>query len=98
MMRVAIVGCGAIGAKRARALGDCRLVAVADTNVARARQFANSFPGCVAGADWQEIVARDDVDLVIVATTNNALAPVSQAAAEQGKHVLVEKPAARSAA
>src|SRR5262249_56450710 len=33
-----------------------------------------------------------------VATTNVALAPVTRAAVGQGKHVLVEKPAARSAA
>jgi predicted dehydrogenase len=37
-----------------------------------------------------------DVDIVIVATTNNALAEVTQAAIEVGKHVLVEKPAARN--
>jgi predicted dehydrogenase len=41
-------------------------------------------------------VTRDDVDLVIVATTNDALAPVTLAAVQNGKHVLVEKPAARS--
>ncbi|MFN8568393.1 MAG: hypothetical protein U0Z44_12955 [Kouleothrix sp.] len=32
-LRIAIVGCGLIGQKRARALGARRLVAVADTNV-----------------------------------------------------------------
>jgi predicted dehydrogenase len=97
-MRVAIVGCGLIGQKRARALGGCPLVAVADTNLPRARQLAAQFPGCTAAADWQETVARPDADVVIVATTNDALAPVTLAAVRHGKHVLVEKPAARSAA
>jgi predicted dehydrogenase len=96
MLRVAIVGCGLIGHKRARALGDSRLVAVADTNLARAQQLAAQFPGCVV-AEWQQLVEREDVDLVIVATTNDALAPVSLAAIQHGKHVLVEKPAARNA-
>jgi predicted dehydrogenase len=97
--RVAIVGCGLIGHKRARALGNgSRLVAVADTDLARARQLASQHSGCAAGADWEATVARPDVDAVLVATTNQALAPVALAAVRHGKHVLVEKPAARSAA
>ena len=97
-LRVAIIGCGLIGNKRARALGDSHLVAVADTNLARAQQLAAQHSGCRASADWRAVVERDDVDLVIVATTNDALTPVSLAAVRAGKHVLVEKPAARSPA
>lgn len=95
--RAAIVGCGLIGHKRARALGDSRLVAVADTDAERARRLAGQHPGCAAGTDWEATVARPDVDVVLVATTNQALAPVTLAAIRQGKHVLVEKPAARTA-
>jgi predicted dehydrogenase len=97
MLRVAIVGCGLIGHKRARALTASQLVAVADTNPARAQQLAAQYPGCDASTEWQALVERDDVDLVIVATTNDALAPVSLAAVQHGKHLLVEKPAARAA-
>jgi len=97
MMRVGIVGCGLIGHKRARALSDSQLIAVADTNLARAQQLAAQYPGCDTSASWQALVARDDIDLVIVATTNDALAPITLAAIGQGKHVLVEKPAARTA-
>src|SRR6266508_4160481 len=96
MLRVAIVGCGLIGHKRARALSASQLVAVADINPARAQQLAAQYPGC-AVAEWQALVERDDIDLVIVATTNDALAPVSLAAVQHGKHLLVEKPAARDA-
>jgi predicted dehydrogenase len=98
VMRVAIVGCGLIGHKRARSLGDSKLVAVGDVNPARAQQLASQFPGCAAEADWHQTVARADVDAVLVATTNDGLAPITLAAVRQGKHVLVEKPAARSAA
>jgi predicted dehydrogenase len=97
VMRVAIVGCGLIGHKRAQALGDARLVAAADTHLGRARQLAAQYPGCAPGDDWRAAVSRDDVDAVVVATTNDALAPVTLAAVRHGKHVLVEKPAARSA-
>src|SRR5262249_22274859 len=47
--------------------------------------------------DWEPVIRRKDVDLVIVATTNNMLARITGAAVQQGKHVLVEKPAARRA-
>src|SRR5262245_66252913 len=96
-MRVAIIGCGLIGHKRARALGGHHLVAVADVNPDRAAQFASQFPGCDSSANWRDVVARRDVDAVIVSTTNDALATVTGTSVEQGKHVLVEKPAARSA-
>ena len=111
---VAIVGCGSIGQKRARALGRARLVACADVRPDRAEALARvtdssgvrsaesgvrrSSPGVVATADWRTVVDRADVDVVIVATTNDVLAGISRAAVEAGKHVLVEKPAARSVA
>jgi predicted dehydrogenase len=98
VMRVGIVGCGLIGHKRARALGESRLVAVTDIAPQRAEQLAAHHSGCEVSPAWQALVARDDIDLVIVATTNDALAPVALAAIERGKHVLVEKPAARSSA
>jgi predicted dehydrogenase len=97
VMRAAIVGSGLIGNKRARALGNHSLIAVADSQLSRAQQLAAAHPGCAAEADWQNIVSRSDVDLVIVSTTNQSLAPVTLAAIRSGKHVLVEKPAAREA-
>lgn len=97
-MRVGIVGCGLIGNKRLKALGtDDRLVAAVDTNLARAQQLAAPHVGAVASTDWRDVTKRDDVDLVVVATTNDMLAAVTLEAVRQGKHVLVEKPAARSA-
>lgn len=93
---VAIVGCGLIGQKRAQALGPARLVACADVVLERAQKLAQA-AGADATADWHSAVARDDVDMVIVATTNDALAEITLAAVQAGKHVLVEKPAARTA-
>ncbi len=94
-MNVAIVGCGLIGQKRARALSGARLVACADTTLGRAERLASTFEGCVANAAWQSIVKRDDVDIVVVATPHDALAEITRHAIKAGKHVLVEKPAAR---
>ena len=97
MMNVAIVGCGLIGQKRLRALGEHhRLVAAADTVLERAQALVRQHPNAVATTDWRAVVVLPDVDAVIVATTHNWLAPITLAAVEAGKHVLVEKPAARS--
>jgi predicted dehydrogenase len=94
---VAIVGCGLIGRKRAAALPGGRLVACADVDYARAEALATSTrSGAVAERHWPEALARREVDVVIVATTNDALATVTRAALDAGKHVLVEKPAARN--
>ena len=95
---VAIVGCGLIGRKRLQALGDCRLVACADLSIDRARGLAAGRADVTASDRWQDVVTHPQADIVIVATTNDALTPVSEAALKAGKHVLVEKPAARTVA
>lgn len=97
-VRVAMVGCGLIGKKRAQNLAGAKLVACADLNLERAEALARSIPDCEATADWKAVIGRPDVDIVIVATTNNALAQVSRRAIAAGKHVLVEKPGGLSTA
>ncbi len=96
-MNFAIVGCGLIGQKRMRGLPPGHsIVAAADVDLNRARAVAGKFSGALATQDWREAIALPSVEAVVVATTNDWLAPVTQAAIELGKHVLVEKPAARN--
>jgi predicted dehydrogenase len=96
-MRAAIVGCGRVGERRARALdGSARLVAVADSDGGRAQALAARHPGCAVETDWRALVARDDYELAIVCTPHHLLAEIAAAAVRRGRHVLVEKPAARS--
>lgn len=96
-LNFAIVGCGGIGRKRLRALRECdRVVITADTVLERARALARESLGAQATANWRTAVTHPQVDAVIIATTNDWLAPITVAAAQAGKHVLVEKPAARS--
>jgi predicted dehydrogenase len=94
--RVAIVGCGLIGQKRARVLEAGTLTVACDADERRAAALAQTY-GALASTDWPGTVARADVDLVIVATSHDALAAITTGAAVHGKHVLVEKPAARAA-
>jgi predicted dehydrogenase len=99
-VRLALVGCGGVGRKRAlalRALGSRHdLLAVCDVDPARAAAVAALFPGAVATGDSRAAVETEGVEAVVVATTHDALAPVARVAIEAGRHVFVEKPAARS--
>jgi len=95
-MNVAIIGCGLIGHKRAEALTGCRLVVCADTVKERAEELALKWPGTEVARDWQTAVEMPDIDMVIVATTHNSLSEVAIGAVKAGKHVLIEKPGARS--
>lgn len=95
---VGVVGCGLIGQKRAKALGSGgKLVACADKDVSRAEGLARGTSASVFG-DWRELVRMPGVDVVVVATLHDSLAEITRAAIEAGRHVLVEKPAARTAA
>ena len=45
---------------------------------------------------WEELVARDDLDIVSIGAPNHLHAPIAIAALEGGRHVLCEKPLARN--
>ena len=94
---VGIIGCGLIGRKRAEALGEGRLLACADVNKERAKALAGT-SGAKVFDDWRELLALPEIDVVVIATLHDSLAEISFAAVEARKHVLVEKPAARTPA
>lgn len=94
-MRVGIVGAGLVGNKRARGLGSAKLTLVADINRDRAKKLA-AMHNCDHTTYWEEVVTNDSIDLVIVSTPHNYLAPIAIKAIENGKHVLIEKPGGRN--
>lgn len=96
-MNAAIIGCGQIGRKRAMALGDARLAVCCDVDAARAEALAGAYTGAQAVADWRVAAGCAEIDVVVVCTMHDMLAPVAEAAARSGKHVLIEKPGARRA-
>ena len=97
-LRAALIGCGLIGRKRAGALSCCTLSVCCDLAFERAAALAATAPGCRATSDWQAAVRSPEVDVVLVATAHDMLAPIACEAAAAGKHVLIEKPGARCAA
>ncbi len=95
-LRVALIGCGLIGQKRLNLLPPGSVTVACDTQLERAKKIAAQSPGCIAAESFEQAVSSPNVDVVMIATINSALAPVALAAVKNGKHVLVEKPAAVS--
>jgi predicted dehydrogenase len=88
----AIVGCGLIGRRRLGTLPPGSLKYACDLHEERAKRLAAATTNCAPTADLEVVLHDPEVDAVIVAAANAALASVSLRAARAGKHVLVEKP------
>lgn len=73
-----------------------KVVAIADTDPARLAEAAAEFSVPHMFTDANDLFASDQVDAVILALPNHLHAPLSIAALQAGKHVLVEKPIART--
>jgi len=56
------------------------------------KKNATDFKGCTAYNDFRELLARDDIDAVVIATPDHWHAPLVIAAAKAGKEIYCEKP------
>lgn len=98
--RFGIIGLGNIAPVHATAIKgtpEAELVAVATRNPDRGRAFVAQHGGAWH-ADYHELLARDDVDVVTICTPHDLHAPMTLEAAAAHKHVLCEKPMARNVA
>ncbi len=96
-LRAAVVGAGYWGPNLVRnftSAPDWELAAVCDLDVDRARKLVGSRSDVLVTASLDEVLARDDVDAVAIATPARTHHPIAMAALRAGKHVLVEKPLA----
>ena len=69
---------------------------VAEITEDRAEEAARRFGYESHTTDWRRIVEDDSIDIVDIATPNNTHPEIAIAALEAGKHVICEKPLARS--
>ena len=95
-MKIGIIGCGAVGKKRALALGNHELVIAVDPFLERAREVAQLKNCNSVSTDYHDALNNEKIDLIFISTTNEFLAKIALDAVTAGKHVLVEKPAGRN--
>ena len=98
MYGTAIIGAGNMGRTRARVIqqsANSRVVFVADSDPERAKDLAKSTDS-EAALDWDFCVQDPRVDIAIICTPTTFHAPQIISAVGAGKHVLCEKPLARS--
>ena len=106
VLRGAVIGAGG-GVARLRHIpalqeaerrGTAKIVAVCEP-VPAALESAGEQAGVAPDArylNWQDVIARDDIDVVTIATPNSLHEPIAIAALASGKHVFCEKPLALS--
>jgi predicted dehydrogenase len=101
-LNFAIIGCGGVALQNhLPGLALCpavKVTALCDTDPATLERARQQTGVTVASPRFEDIVIRDDVHAVIIATPNFVHAPIALAAIAQGKHVLCEKPLALNAA
>jgi myo-inositol 2-dehydrogenase/D-chiro-inositol 1-dehydrogenase len=73
------------------------LKAICARNPERVKSFAENWGYQSVEADWRELVARPDIDLIDIASPNDTHAEIAISAACAGKMVLCEKPLGRNA-
>lgn len=66
-------------------------------DAAQVKQAAEQYGWAETATSWEEVVDRDDIDIVDICTPGSTHGPIALAALRAGKHVLVEKPLANSA-
>lgn len=95
-LRCAVLGAGRIGrihaANLARHVEGARLAAIVDLAPAAAEALAVQLHVPIVSADYREILARDDIDAVVVCTPTATHYDVIMAAAAAGKCIFTEKP------
>jgi predicted dehydrogenase len=75
-----------------RRLGNLSVEALCDIQEEPLREAAGRLSVSRFTTDYQELVARDDLDIVVVSTPNATHAEIAIAALDAGKHVVLEKP------
>jgi predicted dehydrogenase len=101
VIRIGLVGYGYWGPNLARNFAETEgvcLAAVADAHPDRRAAAARRHPGVITCDDAADLIAREELDAVVIATPIETHYAFARAAIERGKHVLVEKPLAASKA
>jgi len=97
---IGLIGLGRHGSRYAESLKGqvqgVELVAVCRRNLMEAEKFAATWGVKKTCADYRDLVRDREIDAVIIATPNSSHLDIALEAAENGKHLLVEKPLGRT--
>lgn len=97
-VKIAIIGCGGITLQNhlpgLALCPDVKVVALCDSEPAMLQRASQQTDITITSTNYEDIVKREDVDAVIIATPNSTHAPIAHAAIAAGKHILCEKPIA----
>lgn len=94
-LKIGVIGVGSISEHHIKSyLNNKEVVlhAFCDSNEARVKQKAEKHGVPNTYTDYRDLLADPEIDAVSICTWNNSHAPISIAALDAGKHVLVEKP------
>ncbi len=101
-VKVGLIGAGRMGAALAHHLAfsveTADFIAIADTFAENARKLAAQCRVNDVYSDYNEMLAREDIDAVVIVTPTNTHVPIIKAAAAAGKHIFTEKPLALTVA
>jgi predicted dehydrogenase len=100
-IKVGVVGCGYWGPnliRNFRSLQSCNLKVMCDISTARLKHLKELYPEVKGETNYESMLKNEDLDAVVVATSVKMHYPMAKAALLAGKHVMIEKPMASSAA
>lgn len=101
MLRCGLLGYGAWGSHHARVMAgnlNAVLVALAAQSEATCTRARDDYPGCRVYADYRELLAREQLDAVVVVLPSHLHYEASRSILDSGRHLLLEKPMCLNAA
>jgi predicted dehydrogenase len=96
-IKLALIGCGGLGRVHAGCVAKiegAQFTAYVDIVEEAAQKTLDEFGGEYATTDVEKVLKDDTIDAVYIVTRHDSHAPLAIAAAEAGKHILIEKPLA----
>jgi myo-inositol 2-dehydrogenase/D-chiro-inositol 1-dehydrogenase len=107
-LNIGLIGYGFMGRTHSNAFGKVNnffdleyqpvLKALCARDADKARAFAGKWGFETTETDWRKLIAREDIDLIDIASPNDTHAEIAIAAAKAGKMVMCEKPLAMNGA
>lgn len=96
-LRYAVVGCGEFGNAHLHALSlitGIKVVSLCDVHIEKCEERKTQYKlyDATCYTDYNKMLEKEEIDIVVVATSDKSHAPITIAALKSGRHVMCEKP------